>query len=128
MAPRMQRVNLSGTRVLVVEDVYVIADDLQHELEHAGAEVVGPVPTLDAAMKLVTAGPGIDGAVLDVELNGQKVFPLAAELSNRGVPFVFVTGYDQSMIPAEHSHVPRYEKPADAMKIARALFPKRLAG
>jgi hypothetical protein len=55
-----------------------------------------------------------------------KVFPLADLLGRQGVPFVFVTGYGENMIPEEHAHVPRCEKPADAKAVIKALFPERM--
>jgi CheY-like chemotaxis protein len=118
--------DLSGTRVLVVEDVYVIADDLCRVLEAAGAQVIGPVPSVGEAMDLLARETAITGAVLDVDLNGTKVFPLADLLGSLGVPFVFVTGYGENMIPEAHAHVPRCEKPADAKAVIGALFSERM--
>ena len=64
----------------------------------------------------------MDGAILDVNLNDEKVFPVADALTAIGVPFVFTTGYSASDLPAAWRHVPRLEKPVDAASAALALF------
>src|ERR671910_940460 len=81
-----------------------ISDDMARALQKLGAEVVGPVPTRDKALALVEAGR-VDAAVLDINLRGQTVFPVADALRERGVPFVFATGYDPSTVPAEYQDV-----------------------
>jgi CheY-like chemotaxis protein len=111
---------LSGRRVLVVEDEFFLADDMAHALRALGAEVSGPVPTSDQALALLAAEP-IDAAVLDMNLKGRMVFPVADALRERGIPFVFATGYDQSAVPAAYQDVPRWEKPFDPHKLSRAL-------
>lgn len=114
-----QQGNLAGRRVLIVEDEFYLADDLRRELTDQGAKVAGPVNTLDRARAL-TEQP-IDLAVLDVNLKGEMIFPLADELRERGVPFVFTTGYAAEMIPAEYHDVERWEKPFVARKLVQAL-------
>jgi DNA-binding LytR/AlgR family response regulator len=110
-----------ATAPLLVEDDYLIADDLQNELTKAGAEVIGPVATLAKALQILGAGTALDGAVLDVNLGGEKVFPLVDALRQRGIPSVFVTGHDERAIPAAYADVPHCEKPAGACKVAQAL-------
>src|SRR3954468_4038639 len=68
-----------GRRILVVEDDWLIVADLVQELEASGAHVIGPIPTLELALKKVDAMPDMAGAILDVNLQGQMVFPLADE-------------------------------------------------
>ncbi len=80
--------------MLVVEDEYVIADDIARTLGWLGAEVVGPVPDRDEALALLSSGKRIDLAVLDINLHVEVVHPVADALQDRGVPFVFATGYD----------------------------------
>jgi CheY-like chemotaxis protein len=113
--------HLSGRRVLVVEDEWIIARDLEQAFRKRGAEVAGPVPSLDKARALLAAGADLDGAVLDVNLGGQTVYPLADALAQSGVPFVFATGYGAESIPECYAHVPRCYKPLDADAVARAL-------
>ena len=100
---------LAGRRVLVVEDEFFLADDLSRGLEANGAEVLGPANTLGRADALLDGG--VDLAVLDVNVKGQLVFPLADELRRRAVPFVFTTGYGAEMIPPAFGDVERWEKP-----------------
>lgn len=114
---------LAGRRVLVVEDEYFVADDIARALKRAGAQVVGPVPTFEQALGLIASGEPPDCAVLDINLRGDTVFPVADALRERGVPFVFATGYDAAAIPAPYREVPRWEKPFDASKLVQALGP-----
>ncbi len=112
---------LRDCRILVVEDEYVLADELRAELGEVGAIVLGPAGTLAQALDLIRSGEQIDGAVLDVNLRGERVFPAADLLVERGVPFVFTTGYDESVIPARFAHVIRCRKPVDISSIIQAI-------
>lgn len=112
-----------GLRVFVAEDEYLVADDLRRELEAAGADVVGPAPSVDAALRLLATGPAIDVAILDVNLGGETVLPVADALRTRAVRMVFATGYDAWAMPPEYGDEPRCEKPIDLNAIAGALFP-----
>jgi DNA-binding NtrC family response regulator len=98
-------------RILVIEDEDMIADDLQHELETLGALMIGPAATVAMALRLLDAASIGDGAILDIELHGEKSFPVANALGERGIPFVFTTGYDPSVVHESYSSVPRFEKP-----------------
>ncbi len=91
------RRGIEGARVLLVEDNAMIAGEVAEALGAMGALVVGPVGRLAAAMRLVEAQP-IDVALLDIDLNGTKVWPLAEELASRGVPFCFASGYDAALV------------------------------
>ena len=115
------RHQLAGRRVLIVEDEYFIADDLAQVLTRFGAEIVGPVATRDGALSLLATAESVDLAVLDINLRSESVFPVADVLTERGVPFMFATGYDQASIPARHQHVPRWEKPFALAALAQAL-------
>ncbi|TIP53930.1 MAG: response regulator, partial [Mesorhizobium sp.] len=84
---------LSGLKVLVVEDVFMLAQDLADQLSGAGCTVIGPVPTVQQALDQADS-TALDGAVLDVNLRGDRSFPLAEQLARDGVPFIFLTGYD----------------------------------
>ena len=113
---------LANKRLLVVEDEYLIAADLAFKLERAGAEVVGPAGTVEDALDLLRAEGGrLDGALLDVNLSGERVFPVADALAQHGIPFIFATGYDASIIPPAHAGVPRHEKPVDWSRLLREL-------
>lgn len=112
---------LRGCRVLVVEDEYMLADELRTELADADAMVVGPVGTLAEAVQLVRSDAEIDGAILDINLRGEMVFPVADLLAARGVRFLFATGYDGSIIPSRFADVMLCEKPINITRIARAI-------
>jgi CheY-like chemotaxis protein len=114
--------SFSGQRLLVVEDEYIVATDFALRLEDSGAEVVGPAGSVQDALELIEAeGDGLDAAVLDVNLAGEFVYPVADALATRGVPFVFTTGYDASAINPAYSGTPRCEKPIDPALLARVL-------
>lgn len=108
-------------RILVVEDEYLLADELHMELERAGATVIGPASGLPEALALINATPDIDGAVLDANLKGEMVFPAAELLQDRGIPILFVSGYDAMVIPARFKETPRCEKPIGVRRIIDAL-------
>lgn len=114
--------DLTGRNLLVVEDEYFLADDLAAKFRARGASVVGPAASVDEALELLDGGAAVDGAVLDLNLQGEKAFPIADLLLARNVPFVFATGYDASAIPERFAGVKRCEKPVDAGKLARALL------
>ncbi|WP_134681775.1 response regulator [Paracoccus ravus] len=104
---------LNQCRILVVEDEYLLAAELCHELAEASAVILGPVGSLAGAIDLIHAEERIDGAVLDINLRGEMVFPAADLLTQRDVPMLFTTGYDPSIIPPRFAHVVCCGKPAD---------------
>ena len=112
---------LAGHHLLVVEDEYFIAEDIRQDFEHAGALVLGPVASVDAALHVIDAAERIDGAVLDVNLRNTLVFPVADALTARGIPFIFATGYEASRIPARFKAVKRCRKPIDPGILAQVL-------
>lgn len=114
--------SLEGRRLLVVEDEYFLAENMVSGLTERGAEVVGPVGDIDDALDLIEDSERLDGAVLDLNLRGEMAFPVADALLERGIPFVFATGYDSASIPPRYKGVLRCEKPVNVPKIARALF------
>ncbi len=116
------KIMLAGRRVLLVEDEYFIAEDMACELAAGGAEVIGPVASVAAAIGLIEQTGRIDGAIVDVNLQGVMSWSVADALLQHGVPFVFATGYDRSSIPARYAQVVCCEKPVCLDKIGRALF------
>jgi two-component system, response regulator PdtaR len=105
---------LRGVGILIVEDDFIVAFDMQAMLEEEGARVIGPISTLPEALaKFAATRADIRIAVLDVNLLGEYVFPLALQLRRAGIPFVFATAYadDDRLFPAELSDVPRLAKP-----------------
>lgn len=112
-----------GKRILIVEDEYFLADDTRRKLEKLGAVVAGPTGSVRDALDLMNAFP-IDGAILDVHLGDEFVFPVAEELERRDISFVFATSYDPSIIPVKFTGFALCEKPTELEKIAAALFAK----
>jgi len=101
---------LLGARILVVEDEYYLAADLSRALSDAGAEVVGPIGSLQEAEAAVSCGR-FDCAVVDMNLRGSVAHSVAERLGERGVPFLIATGYDRASLPESLQHAPRVEKP-----------------
>ena len=112
---------LHDCRILIAEDEYMLAVDLEMELLDAGAIVLGPFGTVETAIEFIRTGQKIDGAILDVSLRGQMIFPAADLLIERGIPFVLTTGYDASVIPSRFKHCVRCEKPISMAKITLAI-------
>ena len=114
---------LQGRRILVAEDEYLIAFDVRDALVRAGAEVLGPVPSVEDAAALLDREETIDAAVLDVNLRGDMIFAVADVLQERGVPVVFATGYDAKSFPARFSGATRLAKPLWGQDVADVLAP-----
>ena len=120
VAPIAARPNgLKGARVLIVEDAVLLALELETGLSEAGAEVIGPAYELEEAMALLDRP--IDAAVLDANLNGQSVTPVAQALSARKVPFVFATGYGEAGGAPGGFDAPVIRKPYDVTQVAAAV-------
>jgi len=112
---------LADCRILVVEDEFLLADDLQDELERAGAIVLGPIPDLGRTLALLAGEAQLDGAVLDINLGGETSYPAADELLRRKVPFLFATGYDRLAIPERYQHIVQCQKPIRLAAIRDAI-------
>lgn len=115
----MGEANLRGARVLIVEDAVLLALELETGLAEAGAEVVGPAYELEEAMALLDQP--LDAAVLDANLNGHSVMPVAEILHARGVPFIFATGYGDTGGAPGGFDVPVIRKPYDVTQVAAAV-------
>ena len=113
--------SLVGQCVLLVEDEYLIAMELTDELKGKGAQVIGPVASVNEALQLIESTDRIDSAVLDINLNGEMVFPVVDALMERDVPFLFLTGYDQVAIPAHYTDAAHYMKPVSLTEIMKTL-------
>lgn len=111
---------LRGKRILIVEDEFLLADEIADWVRLRGAEAVGPAATLSQGMGLV--GAQIDVAVLDINLGGTMVFPLALELHRRGVPVLFASAYAQDLVfPEELKRAMRLKKPFSEAQLIRAV-------
>lgn len=108
-------------RVLVVEDEYFIALDIEKVLRGRGLEVVGPMATCEEALAVASNGMAIQAAILDVNLQGSASYELADLLRARGVPIMFVTGYDRDQLPPRFQGTPYLAKPFATAGIAANL-------
>lgn len=113
--------SLRGRRVLVVEDEYMIAEEIAEELSNVGAQALGPVARVSDALHLIQMAERIDAALLDVNLGHDMIWPVVDLLVARGVPVVLATGYDAGAIPNAYVHLPRCEKPLTGQDLTRAL-------
>jgi len=120
--PKSDASPLAGRRILVVEDMSVIASKIGQVLDRAGAEVAGPIPTLRAALKAIDKGPPIDAALIDVDLRGEPAFPLCELLSERGTKFMLLTGYELEALPAPWSGSMAIQKPFQSDDLIRAVL------
>jgi CheY-like chemotaxis protein len=114
------RLNLHSLRILVVEDNLLTADAIHDLLETSGCEVVGPAPNVTTALDLI-ARMALDGAVLDVRLGDELSFPVAAALIERDIPFLFLTGYDDFIVPPQYRGTRRLDKPSDLRQLAEIV-------
>jgi len=111
---------LSGKRILVVEDETMIAMLIEDFLCDMGCTVVGPVARVEHALEALTV-EDIDGAVLDVNLDGQSSYQIADELAARLLPFIFVTGYGGQGIAPAYRDRPVVQKPFTHEMLEQAL-------
>jgi CheY-like chemotaxis protein len=117
LAPRL----LEGLKILVVEDNLLLAEVTKILLEDSGCRVVGPAGWLQRGLELAQGEP-LDGAVLDINLHGEMSFAIAGVLQARGVPFIFVTGYeDRSIVPMAYRSAPRLDKPVPDEHLIEAM-------
>lgn len=105
-------VSLDGLTIMVLEDDFLAALDLKRLVEERAGKVAGPVGRLEQAQQLARS-VRLDGAILDVKLNGADSLPLADDLIAQDVPIILVTGYDVAMLPDRFAHTPRLPKPFD---------------
>ena len=97
-------------RVLFVEDEPAISLLIEDMLLDVGVEVVGPIATVQTALALAREET-LEAAVLDINVGGAMSFPVADELLGRGIPVIFATGYDPSVVPPRLRGVPLLQKP-----------------
>ena len=112
---------LAGRRVLIVEDEVIVAFSLECEIEDAGGEIVGPAHTLDEARRLLDQP--IDVAILDININGESVWPVARVLRDRGVPYVLASANcdDPRSIDPAFAEVPCFDKPVPMPRLIATI-------
>ena len=111
---------LAGIRVLVVEDEAFVALMIEDMLEELGCTIAASVAQL-AKARAIAATAEVDLAVLDVNLGGEPVFPVAETLRARRIPLVFSTGYGASGLPADFAGFPVLGKPFAIAELQQAI-------
>jgi CheY-like chemotaxis protein len=112
---------LTGSRVFVVEDEMLVSMLVEDILSDFGCIVIGPAAKLDDAIGIAESEQ-IDIALLDINLGGTRVFPVAHVLAGRGVPFVFVSGYGDQALEAPFEKRPVLQKPFNPEAIGDVLL------
>jgi DNA-binding response OmpR family regulator len=112
--------SLKGSRVLILEDEYYLADDLAQALRTSGAEPVGPVSSVSEAEELFSREKP-DAAILDLNLRGAMATEFVERLAKTSMPCLIVSGYGAEAVPQSINHVPRIEKPTSPAAVLEAL-------
>jgi two-component SAPR family response regulator len=110
----------SRKRILVVEDEPLIAMDLERVVANSDCDVMGPACTVGEAMQTLDDN-GIDGAIIDVHVSGEMVYPLADALDRRHVPYIILSGHDRRVLPDRYNSHPFMAKPYDEKKLQRLI-------
>ncbi len=112
---------LTGARVFVVEDEALVLLELEDLLADLGCKVAGSALRLEDALPLAQALQS-DVAVLDVNVGGKRIDPVAEALASRDIPFIFVTGYERNVLPAAFQDRPLLTKPYRKADLEQALI------
>jgi len=107
-------------RVMIAEDEFLVALSLEEDLRANGFTVLGPYSTIEEASQAV-AREAIDAALLDINMRGRLAFSVADLLKIRGVPYLFLSGYNGSILPEPHRNVPCLAKPYEPLSLMREL-------
>lgn len=103
--------SLVGRRILLAEDEYLIAMELEQELERNGAEILGPTASIDETLRLLHTAGSVDAALLDIDLGGDMAYPVADAFRERRIPFIFVSGFGRNGIRGDYADIPLLDKP-----------------
>lgn len=118
-APENAKKPLAGRRILLAEDEALIAFELERMLVDFGCDVVGPVSSVEGVLESAERG-GFDGAVLDVNLRGRRIFEILPKLQKLGLRLIITSGYDDvTLFPPPFRAVPRIPKPFDERELMR---------
>lgn len=119
--PSPNEAGLPPLRVFVVEDEALVALNLEDMLADLGCTVLGPAMRVERARSMIEAGIEADVAILDVNVAGEQVFPIAQMLVDGGVPIVFATGYDREGLPIDWHRQTILQKPYTLNDVSRSL-------
>ena len=106
---------------MLVEDELLVAMAVENVLRDEGCAIIGPIGRVEPALKAAREET-LDAAILDVNLAGERVDPIAQALAERKIPFVFTSGYDRSMLPAKHANRPTLGKPFRPAQLVNVLI------
>jgi CheY-like chemotaxis protein len=112
---------LRDRHILIVEDEYLVAMNLQDALSSLGTVVIGPVPSVEKAIEMIESEPDIDATVVDFNLGGVMAYAVADSLLARNIPFVFTSGYEDDVLRARYPQVRNCHKPYLFPKMEEAL-------
>lgn len=112
---------LQGLRIFVVEDEALVALNLEDMLDELGCTVIGPAMRLGRAREMLDGGFEADAAILDVNIAGEPVFPIAEQLAGKGIPIIFATGYGQAGLPSTWHGNPILQKPYTMDEVSGSL-------
>lgn len=112
--------DFSGLRIMVVEDEFLVALEIERMMLDLGCDVIGPISDLDNALTLAHEEV-MDGAVLDVNVGGRKIDPVALVLADRQIPFILSTGYTSEGIAPALRDRPRLNKPFGDVQMAEMM-------
>ncbi|MBV9655464.1 MAG: response regulator [Acetobacteraceae bacterium] len=119
---RPHQAALPGRHILVIEDDFLVGQVICEMLEEEGATVLGPIGWLEEARAFIEDHVGdFDSVLLDINLHGQKSYALAEVLTERGVGFVFMTGYSGHTLEGPYRSFPRCEKPVRRSTLLAAI-------
>jgi DNA-binding NtrC family response regulator len=110
-----------GLNVFVVEDEALVALNLEDMLDELGCTVIGPAMRLGRAKEMVDDAFVADVAILDVNIAGEPVFPVAERLAGKGIPVIFATGYGQAGLPVTWHGSPVLQKPYTMDEVSGSL-------
>ena len=113
---------LLGRRILVVEDEIVITWLLEDILTALGCTIISTAARVKQALSMIETDGPFDAVVLDINLNGEKSYPVADALFARGIPFVFSTGYNKDSLPKAYQDFQMVQKPYRQAEMAAALI------
>jgi DNA-binding response OmpR family regulator len=113
---------LAGCRLLVVEDEALIAAKIARTLVQAGADVIGPIATVQGALDVLADTDTLDGALVDIDLRGQPAFTVCRRLARRRARFMFITGYERTSLPFPWSHALALRKPFVSAQLVAATL------
>ena len=112
---------LTGKRILLVEDDYYMVSELAQRLAAMDVIVAAKCPGVAEALGAIAAATDLDAAILDINLSGEMVFPVADRLERLGIPFIFATGYDPDVLPDRHADKIVLRKPVEVESLALVL-------